>query len=139
MFTCPLQLKVQPIISAVLLSADWWLWIAVQPTTLAAQQGLQTFDTALSLNAQGSNAKLDAPAWQLFTQDTDTTYQNVTIDVAPLSASYGQDAPVGTYTVIGVASKANLIWDDTFQPVRTCLVRPHCPCLTHCWLSWCVV
>ena len=92
----------------------------MQPTTLAAQQGSQAYDTALSLNAEGANAKLDVPIWQLFARDPASTYENVTITVTP--AGTGSEASAGTYRVRGAASEANILWDGSTQPTRTCVV-----------------
>lgn len=95
-----------------------------QPATLAAQQGDQVYDTALSLNAQGANAKLDAPIWELFTRNSTLTYQNVTVTTSLSSGTTVSNAPPGTYRIAGGSSEANIIWDDSNQPVRTCLVCP---------------
>ena len=104
----------------------------LQPTTLAAQQGAQTYDTALSLTAQGGNGKLEVPVWQLFARDPALTYENVTINVAPVTpASTGSEASAGSYLVKGGASQANILWDGSTQPTRTCVVRTRAMCCFH--------
>ena len=92
-----------------------------QPIALAAQQGAQVYETALVLDEQGANAKLNVPVWQLFARDPALTYEKVTLNVIP--ASPGADASNGTYLVRGASSEANIIWDADTGPTRSCLVR----------------
>ena len=95
----------------------------LQPTTLAAQAGPESYDTALALTPALTNSLLARPARKVFFRDTAVIYENVTITFNLEPGTKVADAPNGTFTVTAADSSADIIWDDTVQPVRTCVVR----------------
>lgn len=100
--------------------------LCLQPTTLAAGSGSTPYNTYLATTATGENAQLNVPAWQTFVPSTTLNYQNVTVTVTPsTSTGGGTTAPLGTYSVTGGSTKANILWDNSHQPTRTCEVA--CP------------
>ena len=104
---------------------------AAQPTTLAAQEGSQSYDTALALTPTGTDSLYPRAAGDVFFRDPAVIYENITIDVTLAAGANVNDAPNGTFAVTAAGSTANIIWDDTVEPVRTCVV---CPCAL-IWIS----
>ncbi|KAK9814923.1 hypothetical protein WJX73_002151 [Symbiochloris irregularis] len=98
-----------------------FIFEVLDPATLAASSGNTAYDTALVLDATGVNAKVGVPEWELFTQSSGLSYQSINVTAANLpSGQGGQNAPADSYNVTGNASSANIIWNGSTQPVRTC-------------------
>ena len=94
----------------------------LQPTTLAAQEGSETYDTSLALTPASTNSLYPRPARDVFVRDPAIIYENLTISVDLDAGTNVNDAPNGTFAVTAAGSTANIIWDDTVQPIRTCVV-----------------